>query len=98
MQAPRRTHPLVIVAAGTVSLFSLVGIGAVMGWIPTSVGNQGSATIAQVPPVPEQTEPVKPVEQRPAPKPAAKSEHPREAPRAFVAPPPTSPVVVAAVC
>ena len=29
METLRRTHPLVIVAAGTVSLFSLVGIGAV---------------------------------------------------------------------
>src|SRR5215510_6940008 len=100
MEAPRRTHPLVIVAAGTVSLFSLVGIGAVLGWIPTSIGNQGNATTA-VAPVPEQpenqSEPAKPAERKAQPKPAARSE-PRQAPRAFVAPPPTSPVVVAAVC
>jgi len=101
MDAPRRTHPLVIVAASTVSLFSLVGIGAVMGWIPTSVGNQGSPTVAKVPEQPEaQTEPAKPAEHEahPTPKRIARSEPPRPAPRAFVAPPPTSPVVVAVVC
>ena len=101
MEAPRRTHPLIIVAAGTVSLFSLVGIGAVMGWIPTSVGNQGSTTIAKAPEQPEaQGEPAKPIEHKtqPGPKPVARSEPPRQAPRAIVAPPPTSPVVIAAVC
>src|SRR5262245_32022280 len=100
---PRRTHPLVIVAAGTVSLFSMVGIGAVMGWIPTSVGNQSNASPAAAQ-VPEQAaaqpEPAKPVERRAEEKPRqiAQSEPPRRAPRAFVATPPTSPVVVAAVC
>lgn len=101
MDAQRRTHPLVIVAASTVSLFSLVGIGAVMGWIPTSVGNQSSTTVAKAPEQPEaQPEPAKPVEHKaqPRPRPIARSEPPPPAPRAFVAPPPTSPVVVAAVC
>jgi outer membrane lipoprotein SlyB len=101
MDAPRRTHPLVIVAASTVSLFSMVGIGAVMGWIPTSVGNQSSTTVAKAPEQPEaQSEPAKPVEHKaqPRPRPIARSEPPPPAPRAFVAPPPTSPVVVAAVC
>lgn len=101
MEAPRRTHPLIIVAAGTVSLFSLVGVGAVMGWIPTSVGNQGTTTIAKAPEQPEvQGEPAKPIEHKtqPEPKPVARSEPPRQAPRAIVAPPPTSPVVIAAVC
>jgi outer membrane lipoprotein SlyB len=102
MEAPRRTHPLVIVAAGTVTLFSAVGIGAVMGWIPTSVGKQGdtAANVAAVPEQESQPEPAKPVEPRaqPRPKPVARAEPPRPAPRAFVAPPPSSPVVVAAVC
>jgi outer membrane lipoprotein SlyB len=97
MEAPRRTHPLVIAAASTVSLFSLVGIGAVMGWIPTSVSNQSNTAAA---PASEQStapaEPAKPVERK-AP-PLVRSEPPRQASRAFVAPPPTSPVVVAAVC
>jgi outer membrane lipoprotein SlyB len=101
MEAPRRTHPLVIVAAATVSLFSVVGIGAVMGWIPTSVGNQGDTTVAKAPEQAEApAEPAKPAEHEthPAPKPVARSDPPRQAPRAIVAPPPTSPVVVAAVC
>jgi outer membrane lipoprotein SlyB len=101
MEAPRRTHPLVIVAASTVSLFSLVGIGAVLGWIPTSVGNQGNTTVANAPEQTEaQAEPARPAEHKThsAPKPVARSDPPRQAPRVFVAPPPTSPVVVAAVC
>ena len=100
MDAPRRTHPLVIVAASTVSLFSLVGIGAVMGWIPTSVGNQSGATVAKAPEQPEaQAEPAKPAEHKaqPTPKPVARSEPPRQVARAEIAPPP-GPVVVAAVC
>ncbi|HUL91460.1 MAG TPA: glycine zipper 2TM domain-containing protein [Burkholderiales bacterium] len=99
MEAQRRTHPLIIVAAGTVSLFSVVGIGAAMGWIPTSVGNQDSATVAKAPEQPEvRAEPAKPIEHKAQPRPVARSEPPRQAPHAIVAPPPTSPVVVAAVC
>jgi outer membrane lipoprotein SlyB len=100
MEAQRRTHPLVIVAASTVSLFSLVGIGAVMGWIPTSTGQSNtSAAVAPIPEQPAQPEPAKPVEHRahPAPKPVARSEPPRQVARAEIAPPP-GPVVVAAVC
>ncbi|HKW36756.1 MAG TPA: glycine zipper 2TM domain-containing protein [Burkholderiales bacterium] len=99
MQVPRRTHPLVIVAAGTVSLFSLVGIGAVMGWIPTTVGQSPSAAIAQIPEKPEQPEPPKALEQRAQPKhkAVAKSESPRPQTRVAVAPPP-APVAVAALC
>ncbi|HET7766111.1 MAG TPA: glycine zipper 2TM domain-containing protein [Burkholderiales bacterium] len=100
MQAPRRTHPLIIVAAGTVSLFSLVGIGAVMGWIPTSVGQSTpSTTIAPIPEQPAQPEPPK-LEQRAQPKPVAKSQPPHREPRvaAAVPPPPPAPVAVATVC
>jgi len=103
MQAPRRTHPLIIVAAGTVSLFSLVGIGAVMGWIPTTVGQSSSATIAQIPEKPEQPEPPKAPERQAQPKhkAVAKSEAPRPATQVAVAPPPpppSAPVPVAAIC
>ena len=105
METVRRTHPLIIAAAGAVSLFSLVGIGAVLGWIPTSVGNQNATTAAQAPEQPSeqrdaQPESAKPTEHKaqPTPKRVASSEPPRQAPRAYVAPPPTSPVVVAAVC
>jgi outer membrane lipoprotein SlyB len=58
-------HPLVIVAAVAITLFSMVGIGAVLGWIPTSTGNQAAAVpplaqapeAAAVPPVPATPEP-----------------------------------------
>jgi outer membrane lipoprotein SlyB len=57
MQARRNTHPLLIIAAIAVTLFSLVGIGAVMGWIPTSTGQLAPAPAsaqAQLSQAPEQ--------------------------------------------
>lgn len=102
MEAQRRTHPIVIIAAGTVGLFSLVGIGAVMGWIPTSVGNQNStsAVVAQAPERPAaQPEPAKPAEHRAQSKPVAKSGPSRHETQVAVAPPPPpAPAVVAAIC
>ena len=100
-QAARRTHPLVIIAAVAITLFSLVGIGAVLGWIPTSVGTPGAAStpLAQAPEQPAaQPEPAKPVERQPVvrPKPVVRSEPPHVAAHAAVPPPP--PVVVAAIC
>jgi outer membrane lipoprotein SlyB len=99
MDAQRRTHPIIIVAAGTVSLFSLVGIGAVMGWIPTSVGNQNPASIAQAPEEPKaQPEPAKAVEHKTQPRPVARAEARRHTEVAVAPPPPPAPVVVAAIC
>ncbi len=100
-QTLRKTHPLIIIAAVAITLFSLVGIGAVLGWIPTSVGNPGAAStpVAQAPEqVAAQPEEAKPAERKPAvkPKPVVKSEPPHVAARAAVPPPP--PVVVAAIC
>src|SRR2546428_6068081 len=100
-QAARQTHPLVIIAAIAITLFSLVGIGAVLGWIPTSVGNPGAAStpVAQTPEqVAAQPEEAKPAERKPAvkPKPVVRSEPPHVAAHATVPPPP--PVVVAAIC
>ncbi len=100
-QAARQTHPLLIIAAIAITLFSLVGIGAVLGWIPTSVGTPGAATtpVAQAPEQPAaQPEDAKPAEPKPAvkPRPAVRSEPPHVAARAAVPPPP--PVVVAAIC
>ena len=101
-QAARHTHPLIIIAAIAITLFSLVGIGAVLGWIPTSVGNPGAASTPVVAQAPEQPAPqpeeVKPVERKPAvrPRPVVRSEPPHVAAHAAVAPPP--PVVVAAIC
>lgn len=101
MEATRRTHPLIIIAAGTVTLFSLVGVGAVMGWIPTSVGNQNgtSAVTAQTPEQPAaRTEPARPVEHKAQPKSVARSQPPHHAVQEAVAPPPPPPAVVATIC
>jgi outer membrane lipoprotein SlyB len=38
----RRTHPMLIIAAGAVVLFCLAGTAAIMGWIPTSSGANGA--------------------------------------------------------
>jgi len=101
-QAARTTHPLIIIAAVTVTLFSLVGIGAVLGWIPTSVGNPKSAeppaAIAEAPAqaTPQPAEP-KPVAKHPRPKPVAKSEAPKPVVQAASVPPPPPPMV-AAIC
>ncbi len=97
-QAVRKTHPLIIIAAVAITLFSLVGIGAVLGWIPTSVGNPSPATppLAQAPEQPAaQPEQAKPVERQPVvrPKPVVRSEPPHVAAHAAV-----PPVVVAAIC
>ena len=102
-QAARQTHPLVIIAAIAITLFSLVGIGAVLGWIPTSGGTASTAStpLAQAPePVVAQPEAAKPVERKPAakPRPVVRSEPPHPAPQAAVVPPPPAPVVVAAIC
>src|SRR6266568_4998836 len=83
-QAARQYHPLVIIAAIAVTLFSLVGIAAVLGWIPTSVG--GGAT-AQAPAQPEAA---KQAEEQHAVKPKPRPVHP-----AVVPPPPPR---VAAIC
>src|SRR5205809_7679414 len=100
-QAARHTHPLSLIAPIAITLFSLVGIGAVLGWIPTSVGTPGAAStpVAQAPEQPAaQPEPAKPAEHKPAvkPRPVVRSEPPHVAARATVPPPP--PVVVAAIC
>ena len=101
-QAARQTHPLIIIAAIAITLFSLVGIGAVLGWIPTSVGNPGaaSAPVALAPDQPaaqpEEAKPERKPAVKPKPKPVAKSEPLHEPARAAVPPPP--PVVVAAIC
>lgn len=48
-QSARHTHPLVIVAAIAVTLFSLVGIGAMLGWIPASTGQNAATSAAPAP-------------------------------------------------
>ena len=103
-QAARPSHPLVIIAAIAITVFSLVGIGAMLGWIPTSVGTQNSAApapLALAPAQPQpavQPEPVKQAEPapRPKPKPVVRHDPPVPVPQAAVPPPP--PVRVASIC
>jgi outer membrane lipoprotein SlyB len=104
MEAPvaRQTHPFFIVAAIAVTVFCLVGIGAVMGWIPTTVGGGGITPAAQAPEQPKaQAEAAKPA----APEPAVKQAKPQprrvarteaQQPVARDLPPP--PPIVAATC
>jgi uncharacterized protein YcfJ len=73
--AVRQTHPFVIIAAVALTVFSLVGIGAILGWIPTSMGSGGVKPAATEPVTPE-TDAAGPLAQAPAepaeaPKPAA---------------------------
>jgi len=86
-QAARRYHPLVITAAIAVTLFSLVGTAAVLGWIPTSVGTQ-----AQAPGQPEAAKQAEKPAVKPQPRPVARSEPRHQA----VVPPPAP--QVAAIC
>ncbi len=105
-QAVRPTHPLMIIAAIAVTLFSLVGIGAMLGWIPTTTGGQSGApspapaAVALAPAQPETNTPV--AEQaKPAPKPVKKtaSKHenvptPAVQVAAMIPPPPPPPAAV----
>lgn len=83
MQAAKTAHPMVLIAAGAVTLFCGTGIAALMGWLPHSGGTPRSepALVAQAPvPVAETPKP----ETLPAPKaaepqdpPAAKKQRPK---------------------
>ncbi len=67
----RTTHPLIIIAALAVTLFCLAGIAALMGWLPSSKGDQPAASgmAAAVPAAattaPEKTAAVEPREAAP---------------------------------
>jgi len=96
VKAPKSAHPLMIVAAVSVTMFSLVGIGATLGWIPTSIGN----TSASVPPASQAPE------TQPSPQPekhVAKREkpgHAQEPARVAEAavPPPPPPGAIRPIC
>ncbi len=48
-QASRSPHPLIWVASIALILFSAAGIGAFMGWIPTSMGEPGDKVVLETP-------------------------------------------------
>ena len=84
-QAVRQTHPFVIIAAIALTVFSLVGTGAILGWIPTSTGG-GEIKPAATEPVKPQTDAAGPLAQaatepaeapKPAPKRAVKHAKPK---------------------
>ena len=93
----RQTHPFVIVAAIAVTVFCLVGIGAVLGWMPTSVGSGGVAPAAQPKAPADATGPVAQAPEQPkaqpdatksaAPNPVAKQVKPHPKPVAKSEPP-----------
>ncbi len=85
--AARQTHPLMIIASVAVTLFSAAGIGAMMGWIPTSTSSQ-APTAAQAPAQPAA------VVAKPEPRPVAKAKKPvtqAELAQATMVPPPPPP-------
>ncbi len=47
--AAKSTNPVLIIAAIALILFSAVGIGAIMGWIPTSIGSDAGPQTADTP-------------------------------------------------
>jgi outer membrane lipoprotein SlyB len=98
-QAIKSTHPLLIVAAVSVTLFSLVGIGAMLGWIPRSIGNQAASVppVAQAPETQPAPEPEKPAASHPKPKHVAKAKAPVQVAEAPV-PPPPPPGVIRPIC
>jgi uncharacterized protein YcfJ len=79
-QAVKSTHPILIIAGIAVTVFSLVGVAAIMGWIPSSKGQSEPAAALTAPagaPVAEVAAPAAPVvaeKPRPAPH-VAKKEH-----------------------
>lgn len=78
-----RLHPLVATAAVAVTIFSLAGIAAITGWLPTGKATSSepaAATAAAVPPAPtsEQKTAAKPVEES-TPKPVVKAAAPKPA-------------------
>lgn len=48
-RASKSPHPLIWVAGIALILFSAVGIGAFMGWIPTSMGDPGDKVVLETP-------------------------------------------------
>lgn len=78
------THPMMVIAALSVTLLSAAGIAAIMGWIPSSNSQQAVAPVAALAPTPGVPEAMKPAE------PAKAAETPKHA-----APAKTKPTVKA---
>ncbi len=102
-------HPMVMIAAIAVTLFSAAGIAAIMGWIPTSKSNDANreakaelAAVEQAPvPAPSPASIAKPVDQPAAPPVAVHAPTPKpvqaSAPKPATRAEPSAPRTVAAV-
>src|SRR4051812_49929083 len=76
-----KTHPILIIAGVAVTLFALVGIGAIMGWIPTS-GARNADSVAAIAPAPAATPAPVLAQAAPAPVPApVAAAEPKAAPK-----------------
>jgi outer membrane lipoprotein SlyB len=62
------THPMMIVAAISVTLLSAAGIAAIMGWIPNSNSQQAAPLVVEAPKATESAKPTEPVKAVEAPK------------------------------
>ena len=88
-QPPRKLHPVLWVAAISVIVFSLVGIGAVTGLIPTSSSQPDAEKQIAMPVTPQlATAPQAPAEQAPATEPKVIEEYEPAAPAAAPKPAP----------
>ena len=75
----RTTHPLVIIAAISLTLFSLAGVAAIMGWLPTSKGQETELVGVQQAPVKSTPSTAQAKPSQPAPRSTPRYE-PREKP------------------
>jgi len=75
-QAVKSTHPILIIAGIAVTVFSLVGVAAIMGWVPSSKSEQAAAVMSPAAPIAQLEAP------KAAPAPAMEAPAPAPAPRA----------------
>ena len=84
MEQAKRIHPLILAAAVSVMLFSAIGSAALLGWLPSSHGDNASepasAQVSQATPTPVQATPEPVVEASAQPKPVVRNAAPRPVP------------------
>jgi uncharacterized protein YcfJ len=92
-----KTHPLVIVAAGTVILLCVAGIASIMGWLPSA--SQANSPVAGAPPAASAPpaaalpgEPAAAPQMQTAPVATAATPAPQSEPQVAVAPQPSAPI------
>ena len=89
METKPRLHPLLTAAAISVTVFSAVGVAALTGIVPHSIGSQKDLAPLQIPA--EVAKPVEPAITHPAPQPSAKPAARKPVARAHT-PQPTPPI------